>query len=216
MTRINFIYELEQLNKHFIVLGRLLEQSFDMTVKAADLLDKDVAREVIEKDDQFDEMERRITADCIQLIVKQQPIAKDVRNVVTVMRAGKEIEKMADHCESICRYIIMLCEEKVIETPETLQKMIDLTKKMVLDVIENFITKDMQENKKIIEQDEVIEEYFSTLRSELVERMQKHPEEIAQSVDYLMIARSVNRLAAHAINIAKWIKYMVTGELASH
>ena len=50
MTRINFIYELEQLNKHFIVLGRLLEQSFDMTVKAADLLDKDVAREVIEKE----------------------------------------------------------------------------------------------------------------------------------------------------------------------
>lgn len=216
MTRINFIYELEQLNKHFIELGQLLEQSFDMTVKAADLLDKDVARDVIEKDDQFDELERKITSDCIQLIVRQQPIAKDVRNVVAVMRAGKEVEKMADHCESICRYIIMLCDEKVIETPETLQKMIDLTKKMVLDVIENFIIKDMQENKEIIKQDEVLDQYFAVLRDELVQNMKEHPETIAQSVDYLMIARSVSRMAAHAINIAEWIQYMVTGELASN
>lgn len=216
MTRINFIYELEQLNKHFIELGKLLEESFDMMVKAADLLDKDVARDVIEKDDKFDELERKITSDCIDLIVKQQPIAKDVRNVVAIMRAGKEVEKMADHCESICRYIIMLCEEKVVETPETLQKMIDLTKKMVLDVIENFITKDMQENREILKQDEVLEEYFASLRDELVLYMKEHPEEIAQSVDYLMIARSVNRMAAHAINIAKWIRYIVTGELASN
>jgi phosphate transport system protein len=216
MTRINFIYELEQLNKHFIELGKLLEESFDMMVKAADLLDKDVARDVIEKDDKFDELERKITSDCIDLIVKQQPIAKDVRNVVAIMRAGKEVEKMADHCESICRYIIMLCEEKVVETPETLQKMIDLTKEMVLDVIENFITKDMQENREILKQDEVLEEYFASLRDELVLYMKEHPEEIAQSVDYLMIARSVNRMAAHAINIAKWIRYIVTGELASN
>lgn len=216
MTRINFIYELEQLNKHFIELGKLLEESFDMMVKAADLLDKDVARDVIEKDDKFDELERKITSDCIDLIVKQQPIAKDVRNVVAIMRAGKEIEKMADHCESICRYIIMLCEEKVVETPETLQKMIDLTKEMVLDVIENFITKDMQENRKILKQDEILEEHFASLRDELVLYMKEHPEEIAQSVDYLMIARSVNRMAAHAINIAKWIRYIVTGELTSN
>ncbi|MDO4170175.1 MAG: phosphate signaling complex protein PhoU [Lachnospiraceae bacterium] len=213
MTRINFIYELEQLNKEFIAIGKLLEESFDMTVQSIDMLDKDIAREVIEKDDAFDDQNEKITTDCIALIVKQQPIAKDVRSVVAIMRASKEIEKMADHCENICKYIIMLCKQKEIETPETLQKMIDLTRKMVLDVIENFITKDMKGNKEIIDQEKAVNQYFCKLRDELVLQMQEHTSRIPQLVDYLMIARSINRMADHSINIAKWIRYIVTGEL---
>lgn len=212
MTRINFILELEELNKHFIHYGHLLAKSMEMTMRAVDLLDKDVAREVIEGDDEFDHLERQITRDCIQLIVKQQPIAKDVRNVVAVMRAGKEIEKMADHCESICQYIIMLCKEKEIETPDSLQKMLELSMEMALQSIENFVTKDMVANEELISQDAKIREQFAQLRNELVERMENNHTEIAQCVDYLMIARSVERLGAHAINITKWIRYMVTGE----
>lgn len=215
MTRINFIYELEQLNKEFITLGRLLEQSIDMTVDAIDRLDKEIAKDVIERDDEFDEQEEKITADCIDLIVKQQPIAKDVRNVVATMRVSKEVEKMADHCETICKYILMLCKEKEVETPDELKKMIDVTKKMVLDVIENFITKNLQTNKEIVNKEAEINEYFVRLRTDLIADMKEDDAHIDQDVDYLMIGRSMERMAMHAINIAKWIGYIVTGELAS-
>lgn len=215
MTRINFIYELEQLNKEFITLGRLLEQSIDMTVDAIDRLDKEIAKDVIERDDEFDAQEEKITADCIELIVKQQPIAKDVRSVVATMRVSKEVEKMADHCETICKYILMLCKEKEVETPEELKKMIDVTKKMVLDVIENFITKNLQTNKEIVDKEAEINEYFVRLRTNLIEDMKENQSHIDQNVDYLMIGRSMERMAIHAINIAKWICYIVTGELAS-
>lgn len=215
MTRINFIYELEQLNKEFITLGRLLEQSIDMTVDAIDRLDKEIAKDVIERDDEFDAQEEKITADCIELIVKQQPIAKDVRSVVATMRVSKEVEKMADHCETICKYILMLCKEKEVETPEELKKMIDVTKKMVLDVIENFITKNLQTNKEIVNKEAEINEYFVRLRTNLIADMKENQSHIDQNVDYLMIGRSMERMAIHAINIAKWICYIVTGELAS-
>lgn len=213
MTRINFIYELEQLNKEFIAIGKLLEESYDRMVQAIDMLDKDIAREVIEKDDDFDDQNEKITSDCIALIVKQQPIAKDVRSVVAIMRASKEIEKMADNCENICEYIIMLCKQKEIDTPETLQKMIDLTRKMVLAVIENFITKDMKENKEIINQEQTVNQQFCALCEELICQMQEQASQIPQLVDYLMIARSIDRMAAHSVNIAKWIRYIVTGQL---
>lgn len=213
MTRINFIYELEQLNKEFIAIGKLLEESYDRMVQAIDMLDKDIAREVIEKDDDFDDQNEKITSDCIALIVKQQPIAKDVRSVVAIMRASKEIEKMADNCENICEYIIMLCKQKEIDTPETLQKMIDLTRKMVLDVIENFITKDMKENKEIINQEQTVNQQFCALCEKLICQMQEQASQIPQLVDYLMIARSIDRMAAHSVNIAKWIRYIVTGQL---
>lgn len=215
MTRINFIYELEQLNKEFITLGRLLEQSIDMTVDAIDRLDKEIAKDVIERDDEFDAQEEKITADCIELIVKQQPIAKDVRSVVATMRVSKEVEKMADHCETICKYILMLCKEKEVETPEELKKMIDVTKKMVLDVIENFITKNLQTNKEIVDKEAEINEYFVRLRTNLIADMKENQTHIDQNVDYLMIGRSMERMAIHAINIAKWICYIVTGDLAS-
>lgn len=215
MTRINFIYELEQLNKEFITLGRLLEQSIDMTVDAIDRLDKEIAKDVIERDDEFDAQEEKITADCIELIVKQQPIAKDVRSVVATMRVSKEVEKMADHCETICKYILMLCKEKEVETPEELKKMIDVTKKMVLDVIENFITKNLQTNKEIVNKEAEINEYFVRLRTNLIADMKENQTHIDQNVDYLMIGRSMERMAIHAINIAKWICYIVTGDLAS-
>ena len=213
MTRIIYQEELKVLNKDVIHMGEVLQVSIDKMIKALNLMDADLAREIIADDDQIDGIECGIETKCINLIAKQAPVATDLRKISSYMRIISDIERIADHCCDISEYILLLSEEKEIPMPSWVVEMITAMRQMVAEVIEAFVDEDAQKAYNVMKADDVVDDYFGKIKSELCIAMKHNPERISQYVDYLMIIKYLERMADHSTNIAKWITFMITGNL---
>lgn len=212
-TRIVYLEELDKLNRQVIKMGTILETSINMTLKNLEELRDDVAHNIMSRDDQIDELELQIEKECIDLIAKQQPVASDLRRITSIMKLVTDLERIADHCSDISSYILRLCVQERIDPPKNLFFMGQAMKGMVNDVIMAFVNQDAQGARKVVEQDDVVDGFFQQLVNELSGIMEARPSIIPQCIEYLMITKYLERMADHSANIAKWVDFIVTGNL---
>lgn len=213
MTRQVFIQELEELNSNVIKMGSILERSLNDMIMALDNIDIDLAKKIIERDDEIDLLEQHIERECITIIAKQQPLASDLRKVTSIMKIITDIERIADHCADISEYILALNKKPAIKAPKHLADMIHAMKGMVIETIDSFVTADLEKASSVMIADDVVDNYFEQISGVLIEMMQDNKDIIPQCVSYLMIIKYLERMADHATNIAGWIKFIVTGDL---
>lgn len=212
-TRIVYQQELENLNDQIVEMGKTLEKNIDATVEALKTMDADKAKDIMRDDDVIDTIERTIEKECIELIAKQAPIATDLRRICSYMRMIADIERIADHCSDISEYIIMLSSEEPINMPEGVLDMIDSMRTMCRQVIDSFVQGDFDMAGKVIRGDDVVDAYFEKIKSELCIAMKHRPERISSYVDYLMIIKYVERMADHCTNLARWVQFIISGQL---
>lgn len=214
MTRQVFIQELEELSNNVIKMGSILEQSINDVIIALENVDGELAKKIIIRDDEIDLLEQQIERECINIIAKQQPIATDLRQVTSIMKIVTDIERIADHCTDISEYILDLMKKPSIKPPKNLRDMVLAMKSMVVDTIDSFVNKDIEKATNVINADDIVDNYFSEIYNDLILIMEENKDNIPQCVDYLMIIKYLERMADHATNIAEWIKFIVTGDLA--
>ena len=212
-TRAVYLEELNKLNRHVIKMGTILETSINMTLKNLTELRDDVAHNIISRDDQIDDLEVNIEKECIDLIAKQQPVASDLRRITSIMKLVTDIERIADHCSDISEYVLRLCVQERITPPKNLFLMAEAMRGMANGVIMSFVNQDEEAARAVADQDDIVDGFFHQLLNELSEMMQEKPEIIPQCMEYLMITKYLERMADHSANIAKWIGFIVTGEL---
>lgn len=212
--RQKFIEQLEELNNNVIKMGSILELSTNEMIVALRNLDVEKAEVIINRDDEIDLLEQQIERDCINLIAKQQPLAIDLRKITSIMKIITDIERIADHCVDISEYIIKLNSLTKITAPAQLLNMIEAMKVMVVDTIDSFVTADLEKANKVIVADDEVDEYFETITNELIKIMEEDKNKVPQCVCYLMIIKYLERMADHATNIAEWITFIITGNLA--
>lgn len=213
MTRQLFIQELEELNQSVIRMGSILEMSLNEMIVALEKLDVPMAKKIIARDDEIDLLEQHIERECITIIAKQQPLATDLRKITSIMKIITDIERIADHCADISEYIIEIYKMPKIKAPDHLAPMINAMKKMVIGVIDSFITSDLEKASYVMISDDEVDDLSRKISSELIQMMQAEKETIPQGVSYLMIIKYLERMADHATNIAEWVKFIVTGDL---
>lgn len=212
--RQSFIAQLEELNNHVIKMGSILELSINEMILALKNTDIEIAKKIIDRDDEIDLLEQQIERECINIIAKQQPLASDLRKITSIMKIITDIERIADQCADISEYIIRLSKLKSIQTPKKLPDMIGTMKKMVIATVDSFVEGDLEKACGVIDKDDEVDSYFHTITEELSERMQKDPKTVPQCICYLMIIKYLERMADHATNIAEWIQFIITGDLA--
>lgn len=212
-TRIVYQQELKNLNGLVARMGNLLQVSIDETIHALQHMDEKLARTVIEKDDAIDKMEYNIETECINLIARQAPLAKDLRIIASYMRMIADIERIADHCADISEYILRMAQEGTIPMPDHVMEMTMQMKIMVKNTIDAFIHEDCKKASNVIAMDDLVDQYFEKIKDELAERMKINQDQIKQSVNYLMIIKYIERMADHSTNLARWIIYIHTGDL---
>ncbi|MBU9725382.1 MULTISPECIES: phosphate signaling complex protein PhoU [Diplocloster] len=212
-TRVVYLEELKDLNNDVIRMGTFLENSIDDMVTALQNMDKDLAREIIEKDDFADDLERSIEQQCIHIVAKQQPVATDLRRITSFMRIISDLERIADHCSDISEYILSIADGPEIPMPDHIEEMIREMKYMVKQTIDSFVEEDEQKAVEVVKHDDVVDDYFEKIKDELCTAMKHNPSQIRQYADYLMIIKYVERMADHATNVAQWIGFIVTGDL---
>lgn len=212
--RQSFIAQLEELNNNVIKMGSVLELSTNEMIRALDTIDVEIAKRIITRDDEIDLLEQKIERDCINILAKQQPLATDLRKITSIMKIITDIERIADQCADISEYIIKLSKMPRIKAPANLGNMIEAMKKMVIDTIDSFVEADVEKASTVMKADDVVDKYFQDICDELSEMMQKDSKVIPQSICYLMVVKYLERMADHATNIAEWITFIVTGDLA--
>ncbi|MBQ2275341.1 MAG: phosphate signaling complex protein PhoU [Lachnospiraceae bacterium] len=212
-TRVAFLNDLRTLNNDVIKMATILEESIDKMILALTELSAEHATEVIARDDEIDDLERKIEIECILIIAKQQPIATDLRKVSSIMKIITDIERIADHCSDISEYVLELIKKDPMVQPSALVPMVEAMKDMVVQAINSYVAEDVEESKKVREKDDIVDNYFVEIREDLKKRMTEDKKWIPQCVDYLMIIKYLERMGDHATNIAGWMKYIVTGEM---
>ncbi|NLI54319.1 MAG: phosphate signaling complex protein PhoU [Clostridiales bacterium] len=210
--RIQYADELDKLNNDLLTMSTEIENAIDKLALAVDMLDVALANELIEGDDVFDHMERSIEKYCIDLVVKQAPIASDWRRIASIMRIVSDLERIADHCSDISVYVIRLSERSPVAPPLGIRETIRVMKSMVCDTISAFVRLDTALAAEVVQRDEIVDERFENTMSELCEMIRQRPDEVEQYVDYLLINKYVERMADHAVNVAEWIPYIASGE----
>lgn len=209
--RILMTAQLDVIHKSLAKMTALISKSMNDMIIALKDKDIELAKEVIENDEQVDAMELKIEKDCVLVLARHQPIASDLRDVTSVFRVISDLERVGDQCADICEYIIMMDKKEYIKPLEDIPKMANECQKMINLSIRSFITKDLLLAKDVLVMDNVVDDYFVNIREELIELMKKNPDYVKQLTYLIIIIKYLEKIADHATNISGWIIYNVTG-----
>ena len=208
--RSKFDQQLIKLNKEMITMGSLCENAIAMSAKALLEGDWDMARKVEELSAQIDQKEREIETLCLKLLLQQQPVAKDLRVVSSALKMVTDMERIGHQSADIAEIILVARLEAKEETRD-IHDMALSTIKMVTDAIEAFVRQDVELAHAVIAYDDVVDGYFNKVKENLIQRLRSPEMEAEYAMDLLMIAKYFERIGDHAVNIAGWVQFSITG-----
>jgi len=210
--RNSFEKELELLNLDIIKMGSMIEDAIDKAIIVLKKQDPEMAKAAIEYDDAIDEMERNIESKCLKLLLHQQPVAGDLRLISTALKVITDMERIGDHAADISGIFLRIGKEQYIKELEHIPEMGDIAAKMVRQSVDAFVKRDVALAELVIEMDNQVDNLFNVLKVDLTDLMIKDKKNIDQSIDFLLIAKYLERIGDHAENIAEWVIFSVTGE----
>ena len=215
MVRNKFAEQMALLLSSVRVMGVNLEEALDKVIDNLENKDVALAQAIIGGDDDFDNSEVDIERQCLELVLTQTPVATDWREIASCLKLVGDMERIADHCSDISQYTLRLAEKEPVPMPENFMAMLKVMRQMVYDSITAISENDVELAQKVMTTDDEVDTYFRQMRQDLTSLMQQYPQLVPQYVDYLMIAKYVERIADHATNIAQWVLFVVNNELKS-
>lgn len=205
-------HALHDVHVEIIKMGTLIEHTIEETIRALVHHDMTLARIIIEGDDRFDDMQYAIENRCVAIIARYQPVATDLRKVFSILKIVTDLERIADHCEDISEITLHLEDRPYVKPLIDIPQMAKTVRKMVRMMINSYIDEDMDAAYEICATDDAVDAYYHSIRRELETVMFERPDMIGQCMDFLMIAKYLERMADHTTNIAEWVMYGVAGE----
>ncbi len=212
MVRTSFDKELELLHELMIKMAGLVEEAIEKSISSLKKQDIELARLVYENDDAIDELESKIEKICLNLIARQQPLAKDLRNISTALKIITDMERIADHASDIAELVIRMADMKYVKPLTDIPHMAELAKKMVIKSIDAYTKQDIDIAKEVCDSDDEVDNLFSKIVLELINIMKNAPNTVEQATDLMFIVKYLERIGDHATNIAEWVVFNVTGE----
>ena len=209
--RIQLDEQLQKLNAALIEMGATVEYAIEHASKA--LVDRDVnlAREVIQFEKKTDEMDREIESLCLRLLLQQQPVARDLRLISAALKMITDMERIGDQAADIAEIVVMLKGAPYIERLEHIPEMAKEAIWMVKTSIDAFVSRDLALAERVIAHDDVVDKLFVHIREELIALIEQRVDAGGQALDLLMIAKYLERIGDHAVNIAEWVAFSITG-----
>ena len=207
-----FAQELDILNNDLIKMGSLVESLIEDAIKSLMTKDTQLAKDTIVRDDEVDAMEKSIEARCLQLLLKQHPVAGDLRLISSILKMITDLERIGDQAQDIAEISLLLADEKFIKELTHIPQMGEATIKMLKNSIDAFVNKNQDLAYEVIAFDDVVDNLFDVIKEELIEIISKNVEHGQQALDFLMIAKYLERIGDHAENIAEWVLFSITGK----
>lgn len=210
--RIQLDKELDILNNEIEIMGSFIQTSIETSVNALVTQDMSLIKIVNDLEIKIDEMEKKIEQHCMNLLVQQQPVASDLRLIESALKMITDMERIGDNSEDIAEITKMFKNKKLITDLVTIPKMAEVTISMVRRSIAAFINKDKALALQVCYDDDIVDNLFVTVKTELIEMIREDVNNGEQAIDLIMIAKYFERIGDHAQNIAEWVIFSLTGE----
>lgn len=203
--RLKFDEQLRLLNREMTRMGNMIELAIRQSIDAFFNQNVDMARQIMEDDDQIDQEQKKIENICFQLLIQQQPVARDLRTITAAMKMVTDMERIGDHAADISELTIMMADIPYLLNAEHIRKMAAETMVMLLQAIEAYVERDMEKAQKVIEHDDIVDALFVKVKTDLIEVMQKKADYAEHAADLLLVNKYLERVGDHATNIAEWV-----------
>lgn len=209
--RSRFDEQLATLNNSLIEMGALIEYAIAKATKALEEQDAAAAQSVIDGDGVIDDKEKDIESLCLKLLLGQQPVARDLRQISTALKMITDMERIGDHASDISELCVYLCGKPYIKRLEHIPHMAEETIKMLSDSIDAFVKRDLVLAQSVIAHDDAVDELYCKVREDMIRIVRDCAANGEQAFDLLQIAKYYERIGDHAENIAEWVIFSITG-----
>ena len=204
--RSKFDEQLKKLNEEMMHMGSMIEESIQKAIEAFIHQDSDSAKAIMEGDSEIDREQKKIESLCFNLLMQQQPVARDLRTISAAMKMV--MERIGDHAADISEMTILMSSDKPYRVNiEHVKSMASETMLMLIRAIEAYVEKNNDKAHIVMKQDDVVDELFDKVKTELIDFIREHPEDGEQAEDLLMVAKYFERIGDHATNIAEWVEF---------
>lgn len=209
--RNKFENELKQVFEKLADMCHNTELAIEKSINALKFRNDALAKEVMSEDKNIDKLERDIEQDCLKILLMEHPVASDFRDVSAALKMITDLERIADQAADICEISLQFKGEKFIKEPEHIEMMSKIVIGMVKDGVTSYINRDLDTARSLDRRDDRVDELFETVKSDLVCLIRQNPDNADQSILFMMIAKYLERIGDHAVNIGEWAEYAATG-----
>lgn len=203
--------QLNRLHVELIKMGSLCEKAISLSAKLLVNKSDSIMQEVFEVDSEIDGKEKELESFCMMLLLKQQPVAKDFREVSAALKMVSDLERIGDQAADIAdlsRHI----KGETVHGLLHINDMAAATVTMVTESVDAFVKGNLELAAKVIDDDDIVDGLFNRVRGELIQMIQEKQIEAETAIDLLMAAKYLERIGDHAVNLAEWVEYSITGE----
>ena len=208
--------DLDTLQHDLIALATSVEEAIHKAIRALHERSAELADDVIAVEAQIDQDENHVEEECLKILALHQPVAVDLRMIAAALKINTDLERMGDLAEDIAERAIQLARPPHVPIPEKLQRMTELTTRMVRDSINAFTNMDTRQAQEVCRLDDEVDDLNRDIIEELIRTMQSDPALVAPGLSLFSATRHLERIADHATNIAEDVVYLVEGEIIRH
>jgi phosphate transport system protein len=212
MGRANYEHSLEDLRMEIAKMGSLAEKAIEDSVKAFKTGDMDLCWEIIGNDKAVDDLEKSIESMCLWLIAREQPVASDLRKITTALKMITDIERIGDNASDIAELTLRIARKNTFSDSGHLPRMAAAAVAMVHDAVTASMSTDLELARATEKKDDEVDDYFNLIKNDLRRVFAEDGEGLDNAIDLLLIAKYLERIADHAVNICEWVEFSATGE----
>lgn len=209
--RSKFDHQLQTLNNMLIEMGTQIETAIARSIQALKNQDIKLAELAISSDAEVNQQEKDIEALCLKLLLQQQPVASDLRLISSALKMITDMERIGDQAADIAEISIFLAEQPSIIKLDRITQMATAAAGMVTDSIDAFVKKDLELARQVVMDDDKVDNLFNAIKDELIALISEDSSKGSQAIDLMMVAKYLERIGDHAVNIAEWVIFSITG-----
>ena len=213
MSRVDFDRHLRALQDDLLVLGSMVEKAIAKALDALKRRDLAASRQVVQEDDAIDQQRFQLEEKCIELIATQQPMARDLRTLITILHVAVELERMGDYAEGIGKISLMMGDEPPLKPLIDIPRMAEKATDMLRRSLDALISRDTAAATQVCKDDDEVDALYDQVYRELLTYMLQDPKTIQRATHLLWVAHDLERTADRATNIAELVIYLVTGKM---
>ncbi|MFW6223823.1 MAG: phosphate signaling complex protein PhoU [Spirochaetota bacterium] len=207
-----FLSQLDKMYQDVLRMGALVEEALKKSVTALASHDYELAERVIEEDRSIDEMQVQIEDHCTELLATQQPVASDLREILTTIRIVDDLERMGDHARHLARAVGDISDETFSRVLPSIEEMAERGISMMHDSLTAFVDQDADQAVAVAERDATIDSMQKTLYGKLIDIVREHPDKADKAMNLMFMVRFLERLGDHVRSICEWVVYAKRGE----
>jgi phosphate transport system protein len=209
--RTQFEKELEELKLSLIKMGDLVIKNIHLSLHSFIDMNVELADKIIKDDKLVNQLEYDIEKECMRIILREQPVAKDLRLITSVLKMITDLERIGDHAADISKLTVFMEKNNKPFVVKQVHKMADASEDMIKMALESFVNQDQNIALKVIESDDIVDDYFTEVQKSVAEAIRQNNIDAVYAIYLMMVAKYLERIGDHAVNIAEWVIFSILG-----